>query len=70
VEEAVKVMSDHDFSQLSITRNGRVVGSLNESHLYDEFVRDPTIKKKPVEAIMQPAFPFATSRRPSSCCRR
>ena len=59
VEEAVRVMSDHDFSQISITRDGRVVGSLNESHLYDEFVRDPTIKKRPVDAIMQPAFPFA-----------
>jgi cystathionine beta-synthase len=59
VEDAVRVMSDHDFSQISITRDGRVVGSLNESHLYDEFVRDPAIKKKPVEAIMQPAFPFA-----------
>ena len=59
VEDAVRVMSDHDFSQISITRDGRVVGSLNESHLYDEFVRDPSIKKKPVDAIMQPAFPFA-----------
>jgi cystathionine beta-synthase len=45
VEDAVKVMSDHDFSQISITRNGRVVGSLNDSHLYDQFVRDPGIKK-------------------------
>ena len=59
VEDAVRVMSDHDFSQISITRDGRVVGSLNESHLYSEFVRDPAIKKKPVDAIMQPAFPFA-----------
>ena len=59
VEDAVRVMSDHDFSQISITRDGRVVGSLNESHLYDQFVRDPGIKKKPVDAIMQPAFPFA-----------
>ena len=59
VEDAVRVMSDHDFSQISITRDGRVVGSLNESHLYAEFVRDPGIKKKPVDAIMQPAFPFA-----------
>ena len=59
VEDAVRVMSDHDFSQISITRDGRVVGSLNESHLYAEFVRDPSIKKKPVDAIMQPAFPFA-----------
>ena len=58
VEEAIRVMSDHDFSQISITRNGRVIGSLNESHLYKEFVKNPDVKRKPVEAIMQPAFPF------------
>ena len=58
VEEAIRVMSDHDFSQISITRNGRVIGSLNESHLYTEFLKNPDVKRKPVEAIMQPAFPF------------
>jgi cystathionine beta-synthase len=59
VQEAVKVMSEHDFSQISVTKNGRVIGSLNEAHLYDEFVRDPDLKRKAVEEIMQPAFPFA-----------
>jgi cystathionine beta-synthase len=59
VEEAVRVMSQHDFSQISITRDGRVVGSLNEAHLYEQFLKDPEIKTKPVESIMQPAFPFA-----------
>jgi cystathionine beta-synthase len=59
VEDAIRVMSDHDFSQISITRNGRVIGSLNETHLYNEFMCDPDVKRKPVEAIMQPAFPFA-----------
>jgi len=58
VEEAAKLMGDHDFSQISITKNGRIVGSLNETHLYDEIVRHPEGKKAPVEAIMQPAFPF------------
>jgi cystathionine beta-synthase len=58
VEDAVRVMSEHDFSQISVTKNGRVIGSLNEAHLYDEFVHDPHLKGKPVEAIMQPAFPF------------
>jgi cystathionine beta-synthase len=58
VEEAVRVMSEHDFSQISITRDGRVVGSLNETHLFEEFRRDPGIKAQPVESIMQPAFPF------------
>src|SRR5216110_502643 len=59
VEDAIRIMSDHDFSQISITRDGRVIGSLNESQLYNEFMRDPQIKHQPVEAIMQPAFPFA-----------
>jgi cystathionine beta-synthase len=58
VEEAVRVMSDHDFSQISIVRDGRVVGSLNETHLFQEFVKRPDIKTEPVESIMQPAFPF------------
>jgi cystathionine beta-synthase len=58
VEEAARLMSRHDFSQISVTKGGRLVGSLNEAHLYDEIVRDPDVKAKPVEAIMQPAFPF------------
>src|SRR5215218_9657815 len=58
VEEAVRVMSEHDFSQISITRAGRVVGSLNETHLYEEFLRNPGIKAQPVDSIMQSAFPF------------
>jgi cystathionine beta-synthase len=58
VEEAVKVMSEHDFSQISVTKDGRIVGSLNEAHLYEEFCSDADLKKKPVEAIMQQAFPF------------
>jgi cystathionine beta-synthase len=51
-------MSTHDFSQVSVTKNGRLVGSLNEAHLYEQLVGDPDIRKRPVEDIMQPAFPF------------
>jgi cystathionine beta-synthase len=58
VETAVRLMSEHDFSQLSITHDKRLVGSLNEPHLFAELVRDPDIKSQPVESIMQPAFPF------------
>ena len=39
-------------------RDSRLVGSLNESHLYNELVKNPDIKSQPVETIMQPAFPF------------
>jgi cystathionine beta-synthase len=58
VESAVRLMGQHDFSQISITRDKRLVGSLNESHLYSELVRDAGVKTSPVDTIMQPAFPF------------
>jgi cystathionine beta-synthase len=58
VEAAVRLMSQHDFSQISVTLDKRLVGSLNEAHLYAELVRDPSIKTAPLQTIMQPAFPF------------
>jgi cystathionine beta-synthase len=64
VAQAIRVMSEHDFSQISITHDRRLVGSLNEAHLYEELVRDPGIKGRPVESIMQPAFPFVDASTP------
>jgi len=64
VEEAIRVMSDHDFSQICVTKAGRIIGSLNEAHLYEAFVRDPGCKAKSVEEIMQPAFPFVDASTP------
>jgi cystathionine beta-synthase len=58
VEHAIRLMSEHDFSQISIMRDSRLVGSLNETHLYNELVRNPEVKAQPVDTIMQPAFPF------------
>jgi len=58
IEVAIRVMGEHDFSQISVTKNGRIIGSLNEAHLFEEFVRQPDLKGKVVEDIMQPAFPF------------
>jgi cystathionine beta-synthase len=64
VEHAVRLMSEHDFSQISITRDKRLVGSLNETHLYDVLVHDPSVKSHPVESIMEPAFPFVDASTP------
>jgi cystathionine beta-synthase len=58
VETAVKLMSEHDFSQISITHDKRLVGSLNETHLYDQLISDTSVKSQAVASIMQPAFPF------------
>jgi cystathionine beta-synthase len=58
VEHALRVMSENDFSQISITHDERLVGSLNETHLYAELLQKPGVKGQPVESIMQPAFAF------------
>ena len=34
-------MSEHDYSQISITHDKRLVGSLNEAQLYAELVSNP-----------------------------
>jgi cystathionine beta-synthase len=58
VEHALRIMSEEDFSQISITRDRRLVGSLSEMHLYAELLRNPRVKSEPIASIMQPAFPF------------
>jgi cystathionine beta-synthase len=58
VENAVRTMAEHDFSQISVTKDNRLVGSLNETQLYAQLVRSPDVKTQNVESIMMPAFPF------------
>jgi len=64
VEHALRVMSEHDFSQISITRDHRIVGSLDEARLYEVLLGDPGVKSRPIETIMQPAFPFVDASTP------
>ncbi len=59
VAHAAQVMTEHGFSQLPITAEGRIIGSINESRLYAELVRQPEIRTHAIETIMEPAFPFA-----------
>jgi cystathionine beta-synthase len=59
VAEAAHLMTQHGFSQVPVTASGRIVGSINETGLYAEIVKHREVKHGPVEAIMQPAFPFA-----------
>ena len=58
VAQAVQVMVAHDFSQIPVMADGRVVGSINETRLYGALVKTPDIRTQPIEQVMQPAFPF------------
>ena len=59
IAHAAQVMTEHGFSQLPIMGEGRILGSVSESHLYAQLVRQPEIRTQPVETIMQSAFPYA-----------
>ena len=59
VEKAAHIMTEDAYSQIPVTVNGRLIGAVNEGYLYSEIVKNPDILHGPVEAIMQPALPFA-----------
>ena len=58
VAQAVARMNENDFSQIPVTQEKRIVGSLSASHAYACIVRDPAITTEPVKSIMQQAFPY------------
>jgi cystathionine beta-synthase len=59
VAEAAHLMTAHGYSQIPVTADGRLMGAVHEGFLYDSIVKNPELLKGPVEAIMQPAIPFA-----------
>ncbi len=58
VEQAVKAMSENDFSQIAVLRQERIVGSLSESSVYSSIVNDSSIRKKSVREIMGRPFRY------------
>ena len=58
VQQAVQQMIDNDFSQIPVTQESRIVGSLSESRVYASLVANPAIRNEPVATIMQKAFPY------------
>jgi cystathionine beta-synthase len=58
VSRAVDVMTEHRYSQIPVTRDGRIVGSVNEACLYRALVKGPQARSEPVGSVMQAAFPF------------
>ena len=58
VARAIQIMTANDYSQIPVTDGGRVVGSVSETQLYAAIVKDPDVKSRAIEVIMQPAFPF------------
>ena len=58
VEQALLRMLENHFSQIPVTHEQRVVGSLSETHVYACLVKEPKLRQGTVRAIMQKAFRF------------
>ncbi len=58
VDHALTRMTENAFSQIPVTRERRLVGSLSEMHVYACIVKDPEVRRAPVSAIMQKPFRF------------
>ncbi len=58
VDKAISCMSENDFSQIPVTQDKRIVGSLSEAHVYARMIADPTIRTAPIGTIMQKVFRY------------
>jgi cystathionine beta-synthase len=58
VDTAIRCMSENDFSQIPVTQDKRIVGSVSESNLYARMIEDPSIRTQPLRNVMQKAWRF------------
>lgn len=58
VGNALKLMMEHNFSQLPVTSDGRIIGSIFENKVMNLMLQSPDKKTARVEEIMSAALPF------------
>ena len=58
IGEAFKLISSTNFSQIPVTSDNRIVGSVNDNMVFAALTGDMENKNKPVESIMKEALPF------------
>ncbi len=58
VGHALKLMMDNNFSQLPVTSDGRIVGSIFENKIMNLLIQSPEKKNNRIEEIMSNALPF------------
>ena len=58
VGSALKIMSENNFSQIPVSSDDRIVGSLFENQVYNYVLLNHSAKEDKVESIMKEAMPF------------
>ena len=64
IGDALKLLTKNDISQLPVTKDNRIVGSINENLIFSNIIKDPEIKSHPVKNIMADALPFVDASTP------
>lgn len=64
IGHALKLITDHSISQLPVTADNRIVGSVNENLVFSKIIENPEISSQPVSSIMQEALPFIDASTP------
>ncbi len=64
IKGALKLITDNNISQLPVTADGRIVGSVSENLIFTKIISDPDIISDPVQSIMTEALPFVDSSTP------
>jgi cystathionine beta-synthase len=58
IEDALKKITASDISQMPVTHNGEIVGSISETSLFSKLIDNPALKGELVEKIMDKPFPM------------
>jgi len=57
VAEAIDLMKKYDIGNVPVKDGEDFTGSLSEGGLFDKIISDPEIRDRPVEAVMEKAYP-------------
>ena len=58
IGNVINRMKEFNISQLPIIRDGKFVGSVNDTHLFQRLIDDPSLKLSAVEEVMDSPFPI------------
>ncbi len=58
IAKALKLITENNISQLPVTADNRILGSVNEQLVFNKILENPEIKNQSVETIMTEALPF------------
>jgi len=59
IAQAMKIMAENNFSQIPVSSEDRIVGSIYDNLVLNHILKHPENKEEKVSTIMQEAMPFA-----------